>query len=273
MKTKIIISFCIAFLFCVQHTHAQFLDKLNKKVEKRVEQTVIDKTADKAAQKTSKSMDKVFEPNLGGMNSGKKVTPTDVPGSFNFEYRYRMTMTTNQGQKMDMDYFLKPDSPYLGVKMNQGMEMFMVMDGDKNINYMFMESGGNKMATATSLDAADITDTEEYDMSDYTVTDLPNKTFLGYTCEGKKMENDDYVFTIYYTNDAELSFNDIFKTNPERIPDAVKSQFEGVEGALMMYMDVHDKKNKGKKSTSGTMECTVLEPTNFSFNTSGYRFM
>lgn len=272
MKTKIIFSACIACMFCVPNLNAQFLKKLKKKVEQKVEQTVINKTADKAAQKTSKSMDKVFDPNLGGNRSGKKVTPTDVPGSFEFDYRYQMTMTTSQGQ-MEMDYFLKPNSPYLGVKMNQGMEMFMVMDGEKNINYMFMESGGTKIGTATSLDASDITDTDDYDMSDYTVTDLPNKTFLGYNCEGKRMENEDYVFIMYYTNDAEVSFNDVYKTDPERIPDAVKSQFKGAEGALMMYMDMKDKKNKGKRNTSGTMECTVLEPTNFSFNTSGYQFM
>ncbi|MEX0996799.1 MAG: DUF4412 domain-containing protein [Flavobacteriaceae bacterium] len=272
MKTNIFISVSIAFMVSIPNANAQFLDKLTKKVEKRVEQTVINKTADKAAQKTSQSMDKVFDPKLGGAQSGKKVTPTDVPGSFDFDYRYQMTMTTSQGQ-MKMDYFLKPNTPYLGVKMNQGMEMFMVMDGEKNINYMFMESGGNKIGTATSLDASDITDTDDYDMSDYTVTDLPNKTFLGYNCEGKKMENEDYVFIIYYTNDAEVSFNDVYKTDPERIPDAVKSQFEGAEDALMMYMDMKDKKNKGKRNTSGTMECTALEPTDFSFNTSGYRFM
>ncbi len=272
MKTKIFASVCFAFILLMPDAQAQFLERLTKKVEKKVEQTVINKTADKAAQKTSQSMDKVFEPNLGGMSSGKKVTPTDVPGSFDFDYHYQMTMTTSQGQ-IEMDYYLKPNAPYLGVKMNQGMEMFMVMDGEKNINYMFMQSGGSKIGTATSLDASDMTDTDDYDASDYTVTDLPNKTFLGYDCEGKKMENEDNVIIIYYTNDAEVSFNDVFKTDPERIPDAVKSQFEGAEGALMMYMEMIDKKNKGKKNTTGTMECTLLEPTNFSFNTSGYRFM
>ncbi|MEA1787207.1 DUF4412 domain-containing protein [Arenibacter sp. GZD96] len=273
MKTKMIIVSALFFSMVFMETsEAQFLKKLKNRVEQTVEETVINKTANKAAEKASRSMDKVFDANLGSGKQGKRVVPENIPGSFDFEYQYRLTMTTDKGA-MDLDYFLTPGASYLGSKINAGMEMFMVMDGDENITYMFMDSGGNKMATATQVDLSDIEEDDEFDTSGFTITDLPNKTYLGYDCIGKQMENADYVFTLYFTNDALISFNDVFKTDSDRVPPALRSQLKDYEGALMMYMDMKDKKNKGKKNTSGTMECTLLEPVNFSFNTSGYTFM
>src|SRR5690606_35128165 len=183
LKSTIIV---IALLYAGT-MQSQFLEKLKDKVEKKVEQTVVNKTADKAAQKTSKTMDKIFDPKLGGNKTGKKVIPQNVPSQFSFDYQYRLTMTTSQG-KIDIDYFLKPGATYLGSKMNMGMEMFMVMDGQLNLNYMIMESSGNKMATATQPDLSGIEEDEEYDMRSFTITHLPNRTWLGYNCPEKKME-------------------------------------------------------------------------------------
>lgn len=272
MKAKISLITATLFMLVSHNTEAQFLKKLKQKVEDQVEQTVINKTAEKAANQASKSMDKVFDPNFGGGKKGKKVTPTNLPESFDFDYKYQLKLTTNQGA-MNMDYMLKKGASYLGMSMDAGPEMFMVMDGGENINYMFINSGGNKICTATSLDVADDMVDELNTLENYTITTLPNKTFLGFDCEGMQMENDEYVFIMYYTNEAEVSFNDVFKSDPDRIPPALKSHFEKNQNALMLYMDMKDKKNKGKKNTSGTMECTLLEATSFQFSTSGYTAM
>jgi len=274
MKKYFFLLTSLFFLIGISNVNAQFLGKLKKRVEERVEQTVINKTADKAAQKTSKTMDKVFDPKLGGGKQGKKVTPQNVPANFDFDYQYRLTMTTVQSKtKMNMDYFLKPGVSYMGVQMDQGPEMFMIMDGKENINYVFINSKGNKIATATSIDAEEIIGAEDYNYDGYTITNLPNKTFLGYDCIGRKMESTEYVFIMYFTNEAPISFNDVFKTDTDRIPEVIRNQFKESEGATMMFMDMKDKVNKGKKNTSGTMECTLLQPKSFTFNTAGYKFM
>jgi hypothetical protein len=250
------------------------MKKLKDKVENRVEQVIIDKTSDKAAQKTDQTLDKVFSQKLGGAKQGKKITPENVSGSFEFEYLYRLTMTTAQSKtQMNLDYLLKPEATYMGIKMNQGQDMFMIMDGQTNINYMFINSGDNKIATATTIDGDAIIEEDTINYDDFTITDLPNKTFLGYDCKGKKMESSEHVFIMYFTNEAPISFNDVFKMDTDRIPSAIKNQFKEGENATMMFMEMKDKVNKGKKNTSSTIECTLLEPKSFTFDTSGYKFM
>ncbi|MBV2165878.1 MAG: hypothetical protein KUL76_05030 [Kaistella sp.] len=267
----------VFLLFLGNLINAQFLDKLKKTVADKVERTIINKTAEKAAQKTDNTLDKVFDTNLNKNKQTQKVNPANVPSSFDFEYQYRLTFTTATSKtKLNMDYFLKPKATYMGVKMEQvkGQEVFMVMDGQTNINYMFIKAGENKMATASSINGDEIAgDTQDSNYEGYTFTDLPNRTFLGYNCKGKKMENSEYVFVLYFTDEAPVSFNDVFKMDTDRIPAAVKKQFSGGEKSTMMYMEMTDKLNKGKKDRSGTMECTLLQPQKFTFSTAGYRFM
>ena len=269
--TKTILALVIIGLMS-QNTQAQFLKKLKKKVEDKIERTVIDKTADEAAKKTDKSLDKVFNPDFGSKEP-KQVDIENIPKYFDFEYKYQLTFTSEKSE-MEINYFLKPGASYLGTTTNAGPEMFMVMDGKENTSYMFMDMGDNKICKTMSLDVSGNFDDESDNvLEDYSISKLPNKTFLGYDCEGMKMENDDYTFIIYFTNEAEISFNDVFETDPSRIPESMKGFFNDNKNALMMYMDMTDKKNKRKKNTSGTMECTLLEPTDFKIKTSGYQFM
>ena len=164
----------------IQAGHAQFLKKLTQKVQKKVEDVVLDKTSDKAADKTSKSMDKLFDFNFkNGTSTGKKVDIKDLPATYNFSYQYTLKMTTSNGD-MDIDYFLEPDVSYMGVRMNAGVPFFMITDDGTNATYMFMESGGNKIVTATALNMDEeieaIENLEVPTLNDFTITGLPNKT-------------------------------------------------------------------------------------------------
>src|SRR5690606_12287522 len=271
MKRTRDIIFLLLLVGFTQTSEAQFLKKLKKRVEEKVEQTVVEKTADKASEKASNSMDKIFDINLKNTQTkGKKVDAKNVPDSYQFSYKYQLKMTT-AGEEMGLDYFLEPEATYMGMKMDAGMPFFMVIDDDANATFMFMESGGNKVVTATSLEMneapEDIDDIKTPSLEDLTITDLPNKTFLGYDCIGKKFENDEYAFISYFTLDAPVSFDQVFKSEMDRYPEPIKEQFKNYEGALLMHMEMIDKKNKGKKNTSGTMECIAIETIDYQFDT------
>lgn len=272
MKTKSILASTVLLMMISYSAEAQFLKKLKKKVEDRVEETIINKTTEEASKKTDKTLDKVFNPDFSSKEP-KQVDIENVPKYFDFEYKYQLTFTSAKSE-MEIDYFLKPSASYFGTTTSGVPGMFMVMDGKENTNYMFMDMEGHKICKTLSLDVSgEFDDESDNVLEDYSITKLPNKTFLGYDCEGMKMENDDYTFIIYFTNEAEISFNDVFETDPSRIPQSMKGFFNDNKNALMMYMDMTDKKNKRKKNTSGTMECTLLEPTDFKIKTSGYQFM
>ncbi|MFD2552097.1 DUF4412 domain-containing protein [Bizionia sediminis] len=273
-KIKHIILLLLAVFAFVPTAEAQFLKKLKKRVEEKVEQTVVEKTAKKASDNASNSLDKIFDVNLNSSPSkGKKVDAKNVPDSYQFSYRYQLKMTTSSGD-MDIDYFLQPEATYMGMKMNAGVPFFMVIDDDLNTTYMFMESGGNKVVTATSLDMnedlEDIDDIKAPSLENLTITDLPNKTILGYDCIGKKFENDAYTFVSYFTVNAPVSLDHLFKSEMDRYPDPIKNQFKEYEGALLMYMEMIDKTNKGKKNTSGTMTCVAIEAVDYKFSTKDY---
>ncbi|GAB1453437.1 hypothetical protein MASR2M47_34930 [Draconibacterium sp.] len=264
MKKILMIAVLIAG-FGVNQSNAQFLKELRDRTLEKSKDMVIDKTADKAADKTGEAMDKLLNPDFGNfMNpGGKKVDMSTLPASYNFDYRYAMKMTT-EGGAIDFDYYLSKTEPYMGVKMNMGMEMSMVFDEGNKVMFTYV----NGMATASEMDLTDALDEEDINMyENYTFKELPNREFLGYDCIGREMENDEHKFTVYIAPDMEAGFGNMFKSEHAKIPPAMQKFAQDYENGLMMYMEMVDKKNKKKKNTSATMECTAFEPSNLVIST------
>ena len=272
MKKKILLVAVILTSFGVTHSNAQFLKKLKKKVLEKTEDVIInkaaDKVADKASDKTGEAMDNLLNPDFGSLMNpmGEKVDMSKLPASYKFDYRYAMKMSTQDGT-IDMDYYLNKTEPYMGMKMFMGedknMSMSMVFDeGNKAlITYV------NGMAIATEMDLNEDIDEDEDMYKDFTFKELPNRTFLGYDCIGREMENDEYKFTIYIAPDMEAGFGNMFKSKHANIPPSMQKFSKEYENGLMMYMEMVDKKNKNKKNLTATMECVAFEPTNLVINT------
>ena len=240
--------------FGISQSQAQFLDKLKKRVLDKTEDMVIDKAAnkvaDKAADKTGEAMDQLLNPDFGSIMNpiGTKVDISTLPATYNFDYRYAMKVNTGEGE-MGMDYYLNKTQPYMGMKMNmsgqEGADMAMVYDEGNKV--IFTNVGG--MAIATEMDLSKVVDEEEADIyNDYTFKELPNRKFLGYDCVGREMENDEYKITTYIAPDMEAGFGNMFKSEHANLPPAMQKFSDQYKNGLMMYMEMVDKKNKGKKN-------------------------
>jgi hypothetical protein len=260
----------MAFLIAgvgIINVDAQFLKDLKNRALERSKDMVIAKTAQKAADKTGQVMDKLLNPDFSKLmnQGGKKVDMSKLPDSYKFHYRYALKMTTAEGG-IDIDYYLHKTEPYMGVKMNMGLEMSMVFDEGNKVMFTYV----NGMATATEMDLNSEVAKEDVNMYDnYTLKELPNRKFLGYDCIGREMESDDYKFTIYIAPDMEAGFGTMFKSDHANIPPAMQKFSREYENGLMMYMEMVDKKNmkKKKKNTSATMECVAFEPTEMVIST------
>lgn len=247
--------------------NAQFLKDLKNRALERSKQVVIGKTADKIADRTGQAMDKLLNPDFSKMMNpgGKIVDMSKLPDSYKFNYRYALKMTTAEGG-IDIDYYLNKTEPYMGVKMNMGMEMSMVFDEGNKVMFTYV----NGMATATEMDLNSEVEEEDMNMyTNYTFKELPNREFLSYDCIGREMENDDYKFTIYIAPDMEAGFGTMFKSDHANIPPAMQKFSRDYENGLMMYMEMVDKKNKNKKkkNASATMECIAFEPSEMVIST------
>ena len=236
MKRILVIAVLLAS-FGVSQSHAQFLKELKKRVLEKTQQQVIEKASDKVAGKvaekfadeTGEVMDKLLNHDFGKLMNpiGKNVDMSKLPASYKFDYRYALKMTTQEGE-IDFDYFLNKTEPYMGAKMNMGMDMSIVFDEGNKTVFTYV----NGMGIATEMDLSNAVDKEDVNKyNDYTFKELPNRQFLGYDCVGREMENEEY------------------------------------KNGLMMHMEMVDKKNKKKKNNSVTMDCVAFEPSNLVINT------
>ena len=264
MKRILVIAVLLAS-FGVSHSNAQFLKILKDRTLNKAKNIVIEKASDKAADKTGEAMDKILNQDFSKFMTpgGNKVDMSKLPASYKFDYRYALKMTTQAGD-IDFDYFLSKTEPYMGVKMNMGMDMSIVFDEGNKTVFTYV----NGMPIATEMDLSNAVSEDDKNMyNNYTFKELPNRKFLGYDCVGREMENDEYKFTVYIAPNMEAGFGNMFKSEHANIPPAMQKFSQEYKNGLMMHMVMVDKKNNKKKNTSATMECVAFEPSNLVINT------
>lgn len=206
----------------------------------------------------------------------QKASKIELPTTYDFDHIYKLKMTHKKGD-ITLDYYLKEGSNYFGFdtaemsKGNEDTKMFMVMDNELQVTAMFMEMMGKNVVQKSKLKASDF-QTDDNDMSDYTMTQIDSKTINGYECEGFVTENDEMKITYYITDDVPLSFNQVFGSNMKNMPKGFDSSFmkNYEENGLMMEMIYEDKK---KSKNNMTMICVGLDKTDFSIDTSKYGSM
>ena len=260
----------LLFIFLIPNVNAQFLNKLKKRVEQKVENAVIEKAANKAADKATQSMDKMFDVNpFGGAAGKEKADPALVADTYQFSWKYSLKMSTKDGD-MVVDYYLQPDEPYFGFTTQIMENMFTVMDNGKKVTIMYMKSDDNNIGMVTQMPEAFVLEDPEENQKKLTFEKLPEKTVNGYLCKGVKATNEDLEMIMYFTDKAEVSFDDVFKNSKTKIPVELKDYFNPDDKILMMSMDYTDLKNKKR---NGKIECVGLEKATKTINKSDYKFM
>ena len=274
MKKMSFVIVLLVLLFSFDRSQAQIW----KQIQKAAEQKALNKASQKAGNATDKALEESVNQNVN-MNEailgyGKnKVDASEVPNSYAFSWKYIMEIKSDDGKAMNVDYLLEPNASYFGFNVGQGegQSMLMIMDTKNRITVSCFGSGKDKMASASKMpDYAEMAK-KDGEKSKFTYKVLPNKTFLGYNCKGIQATNDEYDIIFYYTNEAKVSFGDMFKNQKNwKMPDALAGYFKPDEKTLLMDMNMKDLKNKGKVTT---MKCISLEKSAYMFNKADYTFM
>lgn len=264
----------LSVLFFINTTEAQILKKIKKAVENKAEQKAVEKVSSKAEEEASKSIDTTISAEAKYLGYGiNKVDASVVPDSYNFSWKYSMEIQNEKEKPVIIDYLLEPNSEYFAFNMGQSNEMLMIMDLKNKLMITCFNKNNEKMASASKIpDYSDKTKKEKDSIQDkFTYRTLPNKIFLGYNCKGIEATNAEFVMVFYYTNEAKISFADMFKSRQKQnTPDAFKHYFKPGDKPLMMYMDMKDLKHEGRTTT---MKCIAVEKNSYTFVKSDYKFM
>ena len=266
----------ILLLFApLNETKAQILKKIKKKTQDKVENVIVDKTSDKAAEIASKNMDKMLNADFNPYGGGeRKAEVSDLPESYAFEWKYQLKMNTDHPKMKDdlvFDYYLTPGKTYFGYAMEQMRSMFTVIDMEKEVSISYMEQGGSPMAMAYKLPGMK-EKSENNEMPEFTVTELPSKTFLGYESKGFQMENSQQRIIMYVATDVPVGFTNMYNAanGKHKIPESFKGLLNEQGHALMMYSKIIDKDDPEKNIE---MECVSLDETIMIKKNSNYTFM
>ncbi|CAN1558158.1 Domain of unknown function DUF4412 [Flavobacteriaceae bacterium] len=268
-KMWIILGFWV-LLFSSYGTQAQIWNKIKNATEKHA--------LNKASNKVNQQKDQAVKVNVNsedimGGYVQNKADVSKVPNSYVFSWKYVMEIKTDEGKAMNAAYFLEPNAGYFGFNIGQKKEesTFMIMDAHNRIMVTCFGNAKEKMASASKMPDYSEMENIESEKSKFIYKAMPNKTILGYNCKGIQAINDEYDIIFYYTNDAKVSFGDLFKNQKnKKIPDAFSNYFKPGEKPLMMDMTIKDMMNKGKVST---MRCISLDKSVFVFNKADYHFM
>ncbi|HLS30446.1 MAG TPA: hypothetical protein VK021_06290 [Flavobacteriaceae bacterium] len=276
MKRFINLTILLLVLLIGVPTQAQFWKKLNKKVQDAAEDKVLDKSAKKTSKSVDEGMDDIFS--IGKDNGKKKFkknkTKSSVSpqNSYFFSHLYVTSVETSEESdefKIDLEMFLTKSGEYMGMRGSQGeAQMFTVMDYSKATAFNFMSTPGGKMMFPVSIDIDDDEEDDFDNSADFKITSLPNKTFLGYKCKGKKLEDDEWEITLYYTDQVPVSMNSIFNDQNEEVTNMFQKEAMDISNGLVMYMKG---KNKRNKDENYIMKAKKLEKVDYNFSTSGYQ--
>ncbi len=267
MKKLILLGFSL--LFCISTMEAQFLKKLKEKVEKKVEHAVTENISNKAAREADKSLNKMWDTKLKNSPipmGANRVDISEVPQSYDFNWEYQLNMETKDGN-INMTYLLKEDAPYFGMRMPQAEGMFMVLDMNNKLSIMYFSSGENNFITASKIDDLMSNEEETNPYKDTELKKIGTKNILGYECQGFEAETEEHKFTFYLTQEAPISFANMYSAEKSNIPKGWNANWLEEGDALMMEMQMVDKKNANRNAN---MRCTSLEKKSFSISKDNY---
>ncbi len=245
---KKVIFMLLSVVFCSTTAEAQFFKNLKKSVEQKVEQRVTEKVSNKAADAADRQLENIMTANMGNMAlpmGVDRVPAEEIPESYRFNWECTMAMKTEAGD-MEMIYLLSTDHPNTAIRMQQAAGMTMVQDYENNLHVIYMNSGEQAMVSATRLPDAeeDMEPEAEYSMDDFEIRKIGTTNILGYTCQGYEMENEDFLLTYYITDETEVSFNQLHMAQQQKtLPKGFDSSWFEMESAMVMGMDMKDKKN------------------------------
>ncbi len=176
----------------------------------------------------------------------QKPNADAVRDVYTFDYAYELEVEVN-GQKLEMTYHIKPGADYFGHSMKLIPTAFEVSDIGRKLIFKSLGKAA-KVLPLEDGKKGPVSSRHQY-------TKLPDKNILGYHCIGVKAESDTEIAILYFTNEAEAAYLELYKKL--RVHQFVlrMADYGFTEKSLLMLSDITRKKDNGH----AVIACTGFE--------------
>lgn len=188
--------------------------------------------------------------------SNHKISINDLPESYDFDWKYntKMVMSSKKQQEINMVFLIKEGANYQATQMTSPDikdmgNTTMLFDNNLKTMVMFIEANGSNFLQLYPIpDVSNASDLK----NDYTITQLPSKSILGYDSKGLQMEDDRYIIQLYHATGTPITLSNFLNfgnTKASKLPDIDPRIAKQFNNGLIMEMHLTDKK-KSKNSVS-----------------------
>lgn len=200
-----------------------------------------------------------------------RVDPQEV---YQYEHFYQIERT--EGSKSSLfNYHLNKESFALSINKDI-TNTCRIFDEKQKLIFSFFQLDEESVYNHGPLDHRSKTDwvDSRYNQSTFDLTEMPNKEFLGHTSTGKRLENKEWIFTLYYLSDTSIAHPDIIGSSGSFLDKeeewVLMQHIEEVQKNLLMYLDI---KNKETEEIIVEARAQSLKQEVFTFKTTDYKLV
>lgn len=173
---------------------------------------------------------------------------------------------------MHLDYYLGKDFFAISIHKDD-LEIFQLYDEEKEKIYNFSKQGKNRVFSVAphKKKHAYKLRNNKYLEDSYITIDLPNKKIAHIDSKGKRLENNRWIFTIYFSElprNPNPNFRYSHALLEEDIQAVLQKNLTEIDDNLLLYYEIKDKFGK---EGNVVMEATQVSKTTKNFSTEGYK--
>lgn len=291
MKTTI--SLIIFSLFFSLQTEAQLLKDLAKKASEKLDDALGEHISDDDSDFVSEEVNEILDDWIDSSKQKKEATQanqdqassqssqtsqsqvgdsndpfasnavgSDLPDAYHFDYQMVIEIGNGKGDPMLSTMYLSSKESIIGFMNDEnGEKMMTIMDFDRDVHVMYMESAGTRMGQRLPSFSGLAKAMIKEGMDDHQMENLgEQKSIAGVMCTKYRMEDKNSYHIMYISNsDYGIKWNSSMLGS---LSQSQKDQMAQMKG-LLMYSDSFKKKNDKLQSR---WETKTFQQKSFTIN-------
>lgn len=186
-----------------------------------------------------------------------------------FDYQYDIKVESIENENVEFSFLLDDNKEYLGMIANKtGMDVVVLLDPENKELFSLIDQNGIKMAMQAPLNSQNNIN-QNADFSNARVKSLPPKNIAGFKAQGKYIETPNFKYEIYYTEELDYNFYEVFEMNSMKsFYKKIQQKLQIPEQSVMLETKIIDAQSN---KTQTKMTCKAFKEINKTIKASEYK--